>query len=72
MANTKSITILDCSKVMDPSKHQDVVLEFSQKLGEALSGIGFAYLINTGVDMRKVRTDFIVVGRSRYLIEIQN
>lgn len=57
MENSKSIPILDCSEIMDPLKAKDHLLEFSQKLGEALSEIGFTYLINTGVDMKKVRCD---------------
>lgn len=54
MENSKSIAIIDCSDVMNPSKNVNDLTEFSKKLGDALSGIGFAYLINTGVDLRKV------------------
>ncbi|KAG4076340.1 hypothetical protein HA402_005783 [Bradysia odoriphaga] len=52
MENSKSIAILGCSDVMNPSG--DNLMEFSKKLGDALSGIGFAYLINTGVDLQKI------------------
>lgn len=54
MANSKSIAILDCSGIMDPSKAVNHTEDFTKKLGDALRGIGFAYLINTGVNMRKV------------------
>lgn len=54
MANLKIIPILDCSGVMDPLKVDRNLMEFSNKLGAALSEIGFAYLINTGVDLHKV------------------
>lgn len=55
MENSESIAILDCSEIMDPSKVEQHTVEFSNKLGKALSEIGFAYLINTGVDLQKVR-----------------
>jgi len=56
MESLKSIAILDCSKIVDPLsnvKREDIT-EFSRKLGEALSGIGFTYLINHGVDLQKI------------------
>lgn len=54
MAQLKSIPILDCSAVMDAFNVDNNLMEFSNKLGAALSEIGFAYLINTGVDLHKV------------------
>lgn len=59
MENSESIVILDCSKIMDPSKVEQHTMEFSNKLGKALSEIGFAYLINTGVDLQKVRYTYL-------------
>ncbi len=55
MENPKLIEILDCSEIMDPLKVENRIMEFSSKLGDALSEIGFAYLINTGLDLQKVR-----------------
>lgn len=54
MENLQSIAILDCSEIMDPVKGAKNSIEFSNKLGKALSEIGFTYLINTGVDLKKV------------------
>lgn len=60
MANAKSIAIIDCSKVMSPTKSAKDVVDFTKELGDALSGIGFTYLINTGVDMRKVSVLIVI------------
>ncbi|KAJ6636408.1 UPF0676 protein, partial [Pseudolycoriella hygida] len=55
MANSESIAIIDCSKII---KGEESLKEFSEKLGAALSEIGFTYLINTGVDLKKVSKEF--------------
>lgn len=53
---SKSIPVLDCSEIINLEEGKVVnKTEFSQKLGDALSEIGFTYLINHGVDLQKVR-----------------
>lgn len=56
MSISKCISVIDCSEIIGSKGDTEAnKTEFSQKLGDALSGIGFTYLINHGVDLQKVR-----------------
>lgn len=55
MESLESIPVLDCSKIVgSKTVERDDLINFSKEFGGALSGIGFTYLINHGVDLRKV------------------
>ncbi|CAL8097874.1 unnamed protein product [Orchesella dallaii] len=48
--------VLDCSSILGPVEKvqkQDLA-NFSKQLGDTLSGVGFAYLTNHGLDLKKI------------------
>lgn len=51
------IPILDCSKISGSYadlKKSDGFKEFTKQLGDGMSGIGFVYLINHGIQPKQV------------------
>lgn len=52
------VPVLDCSKISGPYKTlqgSTSYLEFMNELGNAMSGVGFVYLVNHGLDSNIVR-----------------
>jgi len=52
----EKIPIIDCSKINGPLENikKEDLKSFADEFGTALNGIGFAYLINHGVDLDKI------------------
>lgn len=69
MSNTNmsnsGIPLIDCSSIAK-GDYNDICIEdfnaVAQQLGAAMTGIGMCNLINHGLDMKKVKSDFIVFG----------
>jgi isopenicillin N synthase-like dioxygenase len=54
---TSEVPVLDCSKIAGPYERLESAggfLEFMKQLGDAMSGVGFVYLVNHGVDPKIV------------------